>query len=141
MTHRVFLYGVCDYWTAEAECDDPSFRHENATTAMNILASPQCAFVRLNYCEQAIEKLAREQFDELMDGGMYDDDPDEPSLFKPTFEDIKSVLSAKRTPKGIMEEQPDHVLEYTQIDYWIDPSNEGTPDFTIVVQERSTAST
>ena len=126
-TPYVYLYGG-------STCEDVYAEEDDWRNSINleVMSSPQCAFVALEYSEELIEALARDMWDEIKE---FYNDPDEPDLFGVDFETLRVVTSSKvcEPPEGHEgEELP--VKEVTVLDYYLHQTVE--PLMKIVVQVR-----
>ena len=124
----VYLYGGATCEDLYAEQDS-----KNYDLTLELMSSPQCAFVATEYSQELIDELARDMWDEIAE--LYQPDHDvNPKGIEWTFEDLKVVTSAKvaERPEGF--EGPLPVKEATTIEYYLHQTVE--PLFQIVVQVR-----
>ena len=128
LTH-VWLYGGTTCEDVYAELDDP-----RASINLEMMASPQCAFVATDYSEHLVNDLARDMWEYIFEGY---EDPDEPDLFGSAFEHLHKVVSSKvcERPEGFEGVLP--VTEVTEINYYAETDMEQSdPLMLIVVQKR-----
>ena len=125
----VYLYGG-------STCEDVYAEEDDWRNSINleVMSSPQCAFVALEYSEELIEALARDMWDEISELYQPDPGPEVHMDLKWEFEDLKVVTSSKvaERPEGF--EGPLPVKETIVVDYYLTQTIE--PLMKIVVQVR-----
>lgn len=130
MSTHVWLYSGATAEDVYAALDDKSTDYIN----LELMASPQCGFVATEYSETLINELARDMWEYISE---FYDDPDEPSLFPPSLDNLQKVVASKvcERPEGFEGVLP--VQEVTEITFYAETDMEQSePLMLIVVQKR-----
>jgi hypothetical protein len=124
---HIWVYAGATCEDVYAELDDKASDHTN----LELMSSPQLAFVATGYSDDLVQKLALDMWSEIQD--LYD-------LYEESFErgvsfhELTAVMSAQVVERPANYDGEMHVLEVTTWQYYLVHSVE--PLMQIVVQKR-----